>query len=295
MDLVDDSLTFIASYNRTEYSTQLPLQPAASTDFKLKGYSFSPSYTQNILLNETERGGVILQSLTYGVTYDKSWTQDFGIATDDETAIVRLPISIGYNFTLSDPDFGLFAAGLSYVRNLPFGPAGEGEDYRADRVNSNPRYDKFVANIAHKLEFDSGWSYSATIFGQRANEPMIQAEAFALGGESSIRGLEDSATVGESGVSGQLELVTPDVIPSNLFSTKLLAFVDGGWVQKINPGAAESLTESVVATGAGLRFAGPRGTFANIAAGWLVGGSAVERKRPTDGRIQIYLSAGVNF
>jgi hypothetical protein len=296
---LDDALSIYGFYYAIKYDTKLPTQPAPS-HFKLNGYTISPSYHQNIYSSTSQSGAQNIHAVIYGFTFDKSWTRDYGFGQDDSSSIVRMPFSITYQFTHASNEIGLLTVSAGYTRNIPLGAANDGPHYRKDRANADPRYDKFSFNATHSHDWQSGWSVNSTIAAQYANEPMITAEAFSLGGITSIRGLEDAKTIGETGVSGQFEVTTPNLIPLTGhampdFSGRLFGFVDGGWVDRISPPVGDPGSETAVALGGGIRLTGPYDTFVNFAAGWLIGGSAVERYRNDDGRLQIYASAGVNF
>lgn len=292
--ILDDTVTTVVNYNRTLYDNKIP-NSANENKFKILGHSISSTYNQNIFLNFTDSGNTTLQSLTYGVTYDKSWSQNYGFAQDSKASLVRIPASITYNFLHDNELLGLFAINLGYVRNLHFGPADDGLDYSADRTGADPRYDKVVMDFVHDLEFSSGWASKFVAFSQYAYQPLIQGEAISLGGEYSVRGLEDYKTIGEMGAVGQYEISSPDILSGTKFSNKYFVFVDGGWLKKIKPDASDVGSETAVSIGGGLRFSGPAGIFADLTAGWLVGGTALRRYKDEDGRYQLYFSSGLKF
>lgn len=294
VEKLQDSLSVSGFFYASKYDNQTAIQPAPAK-FKLKGYVISPNYMQNLFLSISESGAQTTHSVNYGLTISKAWTKNFGFGQDDKTSIVRLPLSISYSFThVSDP-LGFLNLGVGYTRNLPVDTAGDGADYRKDRANSDPRYDKFSFNLTHGFDWKSGWSMISTVFGQYANEPMITSEGFALGGLTSVRGLEDTKTIGDKGASGQFKLTAPDVLSMADYSSRFFAFVDGGWVKKVRPPVGDPGTESAVSVGGGVEFKAPENTFLDFTAGWLAGGSALGRYRADDGRLQLYLKAGVNF
>lgn len=292
VEAVPDRLGIAASYSRVNYET-LPPGQAAVDKFAIRSRTYTASYLQNLALSESE-GRAVSHALTYGLMNDKVWTQDHGFSQDDLSSIVRMPASIRYDFKFYDETFGLLTVAPTYVRNIPLGAAGEGDDYRNDRQGADPRYDKITLEAGHTLDFVSGWSTLARTFGQVTDEPLIQSEAISLGGLTSVRGLEFAKTVGEYGAIGQLEVLAPDLL-SKPYSIRPSVFLDAGWVKKDGdqPGTANS--DSAVGTGIGVRLAAPGGLFANIYGGWLVGGTVIDRYADDDGRFQLYVNAGVNF
>ncbi|NQV57522.1 MAG: ShlB/FhaC/HecB family hemolysin secretion/activation protein, partial [Rhodospirillales bacterium] len=294
VEKLQDSLSVSGFYYDLKYENQTATQ-STPAKFKLKGYAISPNYMQNLFLSISESGSQTVHSASYGFTISKSWTKDFGFGQDDQTSIVRMPLSISYSFANASNSIGLLNLGFGYIRNLPVGAAGDGADYRRDRANSDPRYGKFNFNLTHGFDWKSGWSISSAVFGQYAKEPMITSEGFALGGPTSVRGLEDAKTIGDKGTSGQLKLTAPDVLSMAHYSSRFFTFVDGGWVKKIRPPEGDPGTESAVSVGAGVELKAPANTFLNFTVGWLAGGSAVGRYQDDDGRVQLYLNASINF
>lgn len=291
---LDDFVSLSAFYSSTRYGTQPP-GGAAQPRFRIKSYSGTLTFSQNLYQHTAEDGSQTVHGVTYAFTYDKSWTRDYGNQPVALSSITRMPASITYNLTHVSDTIGVFTLGVGYTHNIPVSSADDGPDYEADRPGATPRYDKFNLDFTYGIDFESGWTVESTIFAQYADAPLITAETFSLGGLTSIRGLEDDKTLGEKGISGQFQVTTPNLLPLKDFSGRPFGFVDAGYLQKVDPPVGEARTEGAVSVGGGVKLTGPGSTFLNFAAGWLVGGSAVERYRAQDGRLQLYVSGGVNF
>lgn len=288
-----DRLAASLSYSRVNYDTRTPAQPAASK-FAIRSYSVGATYSQNLAQFE-QQGSSSSHTLVYGLVYDKTWTRDFGFGQDDHARLVRMPASIRYEYKYFDDGLGLFAITPGYVRNLAIAAAGDGDDYRKNRDNADPRYDKVLLELGHELDFNAGWSALSRGYAQYATQPLTEAEAISLGGLTSVRGLEFAKTLGDVGAIAQLELLAPDQWDDEAVSVRPSAFVDFGWVEKQGAQANAPDSESAVGTGIGLRVAGPGGLFAQVYGAWLVGGTVIERYVDDDGRFQLYLNVGATF
>lgn len=294
VDEIPDRFTLSGYYYDIDYENTVPNETNKS-EFAINGYAISPSYTQYLHFSESADGAQSAHALNYGVTFDRYYTRDFGQGQDSSTSLVRIPASISYSYLYASDDVGLVRFRTGYTRNINVGSANDGDDYRTNRTRADPRFDKLNAFLFHEKTFDNNWLVSTTVNAQYARDPLISAEGFSLGGEGSVRGLEFSRTVGDTGATGQFELVTPDLVPSDALSTYLVSFVDVGWTDLRQPNTSTVGSESAVGVGGGLRVRSDAGFYANFFAGWLAGGSAVERYGDEDGRYQLYFNGGMNF
>ncbi len=286
-------LSLSAYYYDVDYENTVPNQ-SGRAKFAINGYGVSPSFTQYLSLDEGADGAQTVQALIYAASFDRYWTRDYGQGQDNRASLVRIPLSVAYAIWHNSNVVGTVNTQFRYTRGLPIGSAGDGDDFRADRTFAEPNYDKLDASFFHQWPNFDGWRLSESIRAQYAREPLVAAEGFSLGGRYSVRGLEESRTIGDSGVTLQTELETPDLIENDYYEGRLFGFLDMGMVdlQRHTTGVG---SESAVGTGVGLRMSGTNGLFANFTTGWLVGGSALERYKKEDGRIQLYFSAGMNF
>ena len=91
------------------------------------------------------------------------------------------------------------------VRNLINTP----NDFSNARYNANPEYFYVRAGFNASEALPSGFALAQRISGQWANSPLVNNEQFAVGGAESVRGYLEAETLGDSGVSGSLELHSP--------------------------------------------------------------------------------------
>ena len=85
-------------------------------------------------------------------------------------------------------------------------------------------------------------------------DPLISGEQFGLGGLGSVRGTSiDRPVTGDYGVSGSVEVTTPEVAAG----LRLLGFIDAGWVGN-NSGAGlggKLPSDHLASAGFGVRYA----------------------------------------
>ena len=103
------------------------------------------------------------------------------------------------------------------------------------------------------------WQLQARMGGQWTDDGLVSGEQFGLGGASSVRGYEERELGGDIGVSGSVELVTPELAETLAFSKgslRLLAFVDAGWVRnRLDTPCLDNRTEcSISSLGVGARW-----------------------------------------
>lgn len=294
VDEIPDRFTLSGYYYDIDYENTVPNE-TNNAEFAINGYALSPSYTQYLKFSESDDGAQSAHALNYGLTFDRYYTRNFGQGQDSRTSLVRIPASIAYSYLYASDAIGLLRFRTGYTRNINVGSANDGDDYRTNRTDADPRFEKLNAFVFHEKTFENEWLVSTTLNAQYARNPLISAEGFSLGGEGSVRGLEFARTVGDTGATGQFELVTPDLVPSDAIGTYLVSFVDMGWVDLHQPNTTTVGSETAVGVGGGLRVRSDKGFYANFFAGWLAAGSAVERYGDEDGRYQLYFNGGVNF
>ena len=115
---------------------------------------------------------------------------------------------------------------------------GMGSDvYEFDnkRYNANGSYIYLRSDLTHTHDLAHGFQVLTKVQGQIANQPLINSEQYAGGGQSTVRGYLESAALGDNGVIGTLELRSPSFIGTMDEVTKewknewrVYAFVEGG-------------------------------------------------------------------
>jgi hemolysin activation/secretion protein len=159
------------------------------------------------------------------------------------------PVTVGYKGKYEAAGWiGDF--GVDYSRNLGVGKRNDVFSYAAARGGADPDWDavRFNANLNYFLP--KNWLLRTQLNGQWTNEPLISGEQFGLGGERSIRGLDERSVLGDSGYRVGVEIWTPPI--PKTFGLRLLTFVDFGMLERV--GEDEVNNDTVSSAGLGLRW-----------------------------------------
>ena len=130
----------------------------------------------------------------------------------------------------------------------------------------------------------------------RQPDVLIAGEQFGLGGLGSVRGTDiDRPITGDKGISGTLEVTTPELMPG----LRLLGFMDAGWLgnNKAAPPDKPS-SDSIASIGLGLRFV--KEPFAmSLDYGHLIAGSKIpltsNAASPQKGDDRFYINLSLRF
>jgi hemolysin activation/secretion protein len=146
---------------------------------------------------------------------------------------------------------------LAAVHNIPGGDNGDDADFEANRAGAEADYAlaRLGGNLAHNFVGD--WQARAVVDSQYTNEPLVPGEQFGLGGHDSVRGFGERVVSGDRGYRASLEAYTPDLgSMTGLGQTRLrlLAFVEGGYVERLEPQPGENAEIGIASAGVGVRF-----------------------------------------
>lgn len=122
---------------------------------------------------------------------------------------------------------------------------GSGEvdfDNRRYEANGNYFYLRGLASYEHDLWQD--FRIKATVQGQATANALVDSEQFSVGGLNTVRGYLESQVVGDSAVTGSLEMRSPSLLrwtKKEEHELRLLAFLDAG-AAYINDPLPEQIT-----------------------------------------------------
>ncbi|HLX22725.1 MAG TPA: ShlB/FhaC/HecB family hemolysin secretion/activation protein [Usitatibacter sp.] len=187
------------------------------------------------------------------------------------------PLSLGYVGTWKAGD-STTAFTLTLSRNLPGGDHGSAEDFERARAGANPDYLLARYGFAYTRVLPLDWQFRFAGAGQYSSDALVPGEQFGAGGMGSVRGFETRQVTGDKGISGSVELYTPNLCGALHASTfcRALVFYDGAHVARNDalPGELSSL--SIGSVGAGLRASLGRYVTAQLDFGHVVEGDSVE-------------------
>lgn len=206
------------------------------------------------------------------------------------------PVTLGYAArTESDTSVWGYNADLSVNTG-----SGSNNDL-ASYQNEDPRIDTvhwkaLRGGVNYTAPFAQTWLWSARAQFQYSPDVLISGEQFGLGGLGSVRGTSiDRPMTGDKGVSGSVEVTTPELGTG----LRLLGFVDAGWLGNNSPnGANKPSSDHLASIGVGLRYV--REPFAaSLDYGRLLNSSKVpltlNSASPQRGDDRFYVNLSVRF
>lgn len=239
------------------------------------------------------------QGLSFGVDY-KSFDEDVVLGSDRLSTPIRyLPFAILYNASRSSA-----ASTTQYSAALNFSVRGllddtvdcvgeELDQFLCKRVGASSNYAYLRAEIQHTRELFADWMLAVTGDAQLAGQPLISNEQYSAGGLASVRGYQESTSLGDDGWRASLELRTPAWNIGKRKGNEVYAmlFYDHArlWVQEALP--EQESRFRLRGAGAGLRF-----TFWSKLKGELHTAYALDDAGPTrEGDVRVHARLEYGF
>lgn len=231
-----------------------------------KGYIAGARYIHPLPLVEN-----YYHSLTAGADY-KDFKESVNLLGSDgfKTPISYAAFSLGYD--------GTYKAKSSDTQlnvTFNFSPRGLGnkdQEFANKRFLARPNYAYMRTDLKYTQKLPQDWSLLAKLSAQLANDPLISAEQFTIGGVDSVRGYLESSALGDNGVSANLELRTPPLkkyFKDNKFNDAIkelyaYTFVDAGYVSIYEPLPKQDKSSDLYSLGFGVKLKATKGIFTNL-------------------------------
>ena len=208
------------------------------------------------------------QSLTFGADY-KNFKETVQTGAEDfKTPIAYSSALVGYDGTYQGKGF---QTQLNMTLNLGLRGLNSQEEFRNKRFLAEPNYGYLKLDLKHTQQLPYEWSVQAKLGGQLANDPLISAEQFTVGGADSVRGYTESAALGDNGALGSLELRTPplmkfvkaDWFKGSFKELYAYTFLDYGHVDIYEPNG-QDVSSDIASVGLGIKLKATKGLFANL-------------------------------
>lgn len=190
------------------------------------------------------------------------------------TTTEALPLSIGYAGSYSAGRGSDFSGWVSLSQNIPAGDKGETADYRKARSDADAGFTVFRAGAGASYTFPAEVQGRFTLAGQYTWMPLIPGEQFGMGGQGSLRGFREREFADDIGLTGSLEIYSPDILKFFAVPTsqlKALAFYDAGYLERNKPQPGEDEFRNAASTGVGIRLAIDRYLTASSDYAFVVG------------------------
>ncbi len=172
------------------------------------------------------------------------------------TAKVRY---LNWSLTYAGAWFGA-AHNLSLTSGLNFGvrnSLNSPDEFENARYNAKPDYIYWRVGFSANEMLPFGIGLLQRFGGQWADSPLVNNEQFSLGGAESVRGYLEAETLGDSGMTGTLEVHSPPVgARGGSFLSPLygFTFVDGGVATLVNPLPGQRANLTLWSGGVGMRL-----------------------------------------
>lgn len=130
-------------------------------------------------------------------------------------------------------------------------------DFERKRAFANPSWMHLRGDVSHTQRLPLDFVAYGNVEGQLSRDALISNEQFAGGGLDSVRGYFEVETLGDYGVTGQLELRGPSLAPrlgAPFDEVRLHAFVDGGSLTLNRPLPQQHRTATLLSAGGGARM-----------------------------------------
>ena len=248
-------------------------------------------------------------SLTLGADYKDN--KESTLAGNDSiyTPVRYIPFNMDYTGFLQWEDGGLsslnaltvfgFKQLMKHNHDCGFGYA---DQFECKRSGADGGFAYLRLDARHSQPIKN-WHVDVRVGGQMATQALLGAEQYALGGPDSVRGYLSAEAVGDNGMSGSLEVHTPNLLSSAAgadASSKpwwgpseghLYAFADAGRVRTINASAGQTAVQTLASTGLGFKVKTYR--YSNLTLEWalpLKDGTATQARHP-----HMHMALGVEF
>lgn len=179
-----------------------------------------------------------VQSLRFGFDY-KRFDQDLAFGGESTRApIDYFPFLADYSgsWVRDGGETSLHAAVSWNPRGFVNTPA----EFDQRRYGATGSFIYARGDLSHQQDLPGDFQLYAKIQGQIADSPLVDPEQITGGGLTSVRGYLESVAVGDNGVFGTIEFLSPSLLAKvgDGYSMRLFAFVDGGklWLNDPLPG-----------------------------------------------------------
>jgi hemolysin activation/secretion protein len=207
------------------------------------------------------------------------------------------PLTLGYT-ARTESDTSVWGYNVDFSMNTGTGSHNDLMSYRSEDPRVDTVHWKAVrGGVSYSAAAFKDWLWSARAQFQYSPDVLISGEQFGLGGLSSVRGTTIERPVsGDMGVSGSVELTTPEVLQG----LRVLGFIDAGFIGNNDPnGTNKPSSDRLASIGLGLRYL--FGTSLSVTAdyGYLLNSSkvplSVNSASPQRGDHKFYITVSYRF
>lgn len=177
------------------------------------------------------------------------------------------PLSLAYQASWGNGKGFDWSGSVSLTSNLSGGSFNNARSYDVSRLGATDDWDKLDlgANYQYKL---NEWLYTAAVRVSITDDRLITGEQFAVGGSTSIRGLDERDLRGDEGYQVNLQAWAPPIYKN----IRPVIFVDIGHVSNNDPLEGEFSSEDVASIGVLLNWNPTYKISTSASYGYLIDG-----------------------
>jgi hemolysin activation/secretion protein len=178
------------------------------------------------------------------------------------------PVSLNYSARYDASDY-LFSFNVEGAHNLGSGSSNTNAAYAANRQGATKNWGVFRFNADLYVPLGGSYDFSARLRSQQSSKALIPGEQFGVGGASIVRGLDERALTGDSGLALSFEGVSPELVKG----LRASVFFDMAQVTRNSPPVGTTSSESVSTVGLGVRYVFGTSVSAQLDYGRVVDGT----------------------
>ena len=231
----------------------------SDVDSGVVAQNFSVSGAGTILLAHYKhtflQNGAYKQQLDIGLDH-KLFENDIGLvgipgaSVDGSGDVLSRPISLAYIGFWQGAGNSINFNVAGYT-NISGGSNNTDEDYEQVGGASGADWTLFRYGFGYDQLIAENWFFRVNFLGQESSDRLIAGEQFGIGGIYSVRGFDERALLGDSGIQANFELWIPGF---SQFDIRPLVFFDYGHVELNSPLSGETPSIDISSVGAGLRW-----------------------------------------
>lgn len=243
-----DTLDVFGAYSDVDSGTT----QISGTDLKVSGKGVISGFRYNMNLPRfAEYEQKLIAGMDYRLYDNSAVIENNELATD----VVAHPLTIAYGGVWTT-ELLTVDGSLGLLYNIPWGNKGEKADFIAF---NDAAANYFIMRYGLNFMYHPGgdWIVRLATNGQYTPDRLISGEQFGYGGSAVLRGYEEREESWDNGLSGSLELYSPDfskVLKTSESQLRLLAFIDAGKGYNLHTQSGEIDNNYLTSAGAGLRF-----------------------------------------
>lgn len=177
------------------------------------------------------------------------------------------PLSLSYQASWGNGKGFEWSGAMSFTSNIGGGSFNDSFSYEASRIGATEDWSKVDLSANYQYKADQ-WLYTAALKIALSSDRLITGEQFSVGGNTSVRGLDERDLRGDEGVQLNIQAWAPPIFKN----VRPVAFVDLAHISNNDPIISEFSSEDVMSIGALINWNPTNKISASASYGYLIDG-----------------------